>query len=403
MSSDPQGLRGLAPFFAAFLALGVGLSFFGPALPTLRDQTGSTIAQIGLVFAAQSVGGLLGSIAAGRLYRRFGGPHLIAVAVFALAAALALTALATELVVVIALGAVLGLGAGTMDVGANTYVPTVVEPAALVSSMNALHLGFAIGAVATPLLIGLSIAVTDGLGLACAVFGGVLALLGVVLWRRDRATAAAHAAAQHEEAGPSPAAWRLALVAMFFLLYVGLEVCFAGWIATYADELGLGAGWPTILTTVFWAGFLVGRLLMVWRGDRFPTGRVLWVSVVTSTMLAVAIAGLGAQAVAVAVACALFGIVIAPQFPTMLAHLHRVVPLTGTVTAWCIAGSAVGGLVLPPLLGALLESVGAAALPWTVAAAAVASGVALALVDRFTLAGPQLRPESASIAGAASP
>ena len=69
------------PYFAAFLALGVALSFFGPALPTLRDQTGATLGQLGLVFAAQSVGGLVGSIVAGRLYRRLGGPHLIAIAV----------------------------------------------------------------------------------------------------------------------------------------------------------------------------------------------------------------------------------------------------------------------------------------------------------------------------------
>src|SRR4051812_15618351 len=32
-----EGNRALAPYFASFLALGVGLSFFGPALPTLRD------------------------------------------------------------------------------------------------------------------------------------------------------------------------------------------------------------------------------------------------------------------------------------------------------------------------------------------------------------------------------
>ena len=61
----------------------------------------------------------------------------------------------------------------------------------------------------------------------------------------------------------------------------------------------------------------------------------------------------------VLVGSAAFGAAIAPQFPTMLAHLHRGVPLTGTVTAWCIAGSAVGGLLLPPLIGALFDSVGA--------------------------------------------
>ena len=80
MPTPLRASRPLGPYFAAFLALGVALSFFGPALPTLRDQTGATLGQLGLVFAAQSVGGLVGSIVAGRLYRRLGGPHLIAIA-----------------------------------------------------------------------------------------------------------------------------------------------------------------------------------------------------------------------------------------------------------------------------------------------------------------------------------
>src|SRR5690349_13498422 len=360
-------MRPMAPYFAAFLALGVALSFFGPALPTLRDQTGATLGQLGLVFAAQSVGGLVGSIVAGRLYRRLGGPHLIAVAVFVLAVSIALIATVGELALVVVLGALMGLGAGTMDVSANTVAPTLVEPGDLVGSMNALHMCFAIGALCTPLVVGVSVALTDGLGLACAVFGVALVALGITLWRRDRADGARRAAEQHEEAGPTPAAWRLAVVATFFLLYVGLEVCFAGWVATYAHELDLGAAWGTAFTATFWGGFLAGRLFMAWRGERLDTGLVLWVSVVAATAIAVGIAVVGAVPVAVLLGSAAFGAAIAPQFPTMLAHLHRTIPLTGTVTAWCIAGAAVGGLLLPPLIGTLFDAVGAAALPWTIA------------------------------------
>jgi fucose permease len=390
----------MGPYLASFLALGVGLSFFGPALPTLRDQTGATLGALGLVFAAQSVGGLVGSIVAGRLYRRLGGPHLIAIAVLLLAVSIALLAVAGELALVIALGALMGLGAGTMDVSANTVAPTLVDPDALVASMNALHMCFAIGALGTPLVVGLSVALTDGLGLACAVFGVALVALGVTLWRRDRADGARRAAEQHEEAGPTPAAWRLAVVASFFLLYVGLEVCFAGWIATYADELDLGSGWGTAFTATFWGGFLLGRLLMTWRGERIETGRVLWVSVIAATVIAVLIAVVGAAPVAVLFGSAAFGAAIAPQFPTMLAHLHRSVPLTGTVTSWCIAGAAVGGLILPPLIGTLFDSVGAAALPWTIAVSSVASAVVLFATDRWALAFGPTAPAAADAAPA---
>jgi fucose permease len=376
----------MGPYLAAFLALGVALSFFGPALPTLRDQTGATLGELGLVFAAQSIGGLVGSIVAGHVYRRLGGPHLIAIAVFVLAVSIGLLATVGELALVVALGALMGLGAGTMDVSANTVAPTLVDADDLVSSMNALHMCFAIGALATPLVVGLSVALTDGLGLACGVFGVALVALGVTLWQRDRADGARRAAEQHAEAGPTPAAWRLAIVASFFLLYVGLEVCFAGWVATYAHELGLAAAWGTAFTAIFWGGFLAGRLLMAWRGERLDTGRVLWASVVAATVIATGLAIVGGAPVAVLVGSAAFGAAIAPQFPTMLAHLHRSVPLTGTVTAWCIAGSAVGGLAIPPLIGTLFDRVGASALPWTIAAASVGSAVVLFATDRWALA-----------------
>ena len=70
----------------------------------------------------------------------------------------------------------------------------------------------------------------------------------------------------------------------------------------------------------------------------------------------------------------------------MLAHLHRTIPLTGTVTAWCIAGAAVGGLILPPLIGALFDAVGAAALPWAIAVSSVLSATVLFATDRYALA-----------------
>ena len=385
MPFDRERWRPIGPYFGAFLGLGVAISFFGPALPELRRQTGSTIGAMGWVFSAQSIGGLIGSLVAGRLYRTVGGRHLVALALAGFAGAMALVAIPSQLLVVVALGAVIGFGAGCIDVGANTILPSVVDPDTVVSSMNALHMCFAVGALLAPLIVGASLSTTDSLGPACALFALGIAALAAALWFGDRHGAARQAAADHEEHGPAPDRWRLALVGLFFLLYVGLEIGFAGWIATYSNELGLGSGWATGLTAGFWAGFLGGRVFMVVWGDRVQTGRVLAWSVGGATALAVVIALVGARSGPLLVASVLFGAVIAPQFPTMLAHLHRVVPLTGPVTAWCIAGSAVGGLILPPLIGALLDSVGTGALPWTIAAASAASGVVVFAIDRWAL------------------
>ena len=146
------------------------------------------------------------------------------------------------------------------------------------------------GVTRTPIIIGISLRTTDSLGPACAVFARdpqhSPGCCGSVIDTGPRE----QAAADHHEHGPTPDWWRLALVGLFFLLYVGLEIGFAGWIATYSDELGLGSGWATGLTAAFWAGFLGGRLAMVWRGDNIDTGNVLRWSIGAATVLAVAVA-----------------------------------------------------------------------------------------------------------------
>ena len=364
------------------------MSFLGPALPELRHQTGSTVGEMGIAFSAQSLGGLIGSIVAGRVFRRFGGRHLMAVSLGAFAVAILVVPGASELGFVVIAGAVIGFGAGSVDVGGNTVVSGLVAPERLVSSINALHMSFAVGAVIAPLVVGISLSATDSLWPACAAFAAGTGAVACTLWFGDRAGSARQAADDHAQRGVAPERWRLALVALFFLLYVGLEIGFAGWIATYSDELGLGSGWATGLTVAFWVGFLLGRIAMVWRGDRIATGRILGWSVGVATLLAVGVAAAGSRTIPLLVLSVLFGAVIAPQFPTMLAHLHHVVPLSGVVTAWCIAGAALGGLLLPPLIGALLDSVGTGALPWTIAAASAASGVVVFAIDRWALAIP---------------
>ena len=52
------------------------------------------------------------------------------------------------------------------------------------------------------------------------------------------------------------------MISVFFVLYVGVELGFSGWVYTYARGSGHrrsnGAAW---LTATFWAFFALGRLL----------------------------------------------------------------------------------------------------------------------------------------------
>ena len=56
------------PYLSSFVSIGFALTFLGPALTYLRERTGSTTGEIAVLFVAQSIGYLCGSLFSGRFY-----------------------------------------------------------------------------------------------------------------------------------------------------------------------------------------------------------------------------------------------------------------------------------------------------------------------------------------------
>ncbi|MEY3817497.1 MAG: hypothetical protein RIT00_222, partial [Actinomycetota bacterium] len=56
---------------------------------------------------------------------------------------------------------------------------------------------------------------------------------------------------------------QIALIVMFFLAYVALEVVFVTWIYTYGVKTGLSKTEAAILTSTYWIGFMLGRFATV--------------------------------------------------------------------------------------------------------------------------------------------
>ena len=65
-------------YYAAFIALGLIGSLLGPSLTGLAKNTGVHLDQISILFTARSLGYLLGSLLAGRVYDRRPGNKLMA-------------------------------------------------------------------------------------------------------------------------------------------------------------------------------------------------------------------------------------------------------------------------------------------------------------------------------------
>jgi fucose permease len=339
-------------YLATFLVVGFSLSILGPALTELRARTGSDIADIGILFVGQSFGYIAGSLFGGRLYDRFDGHRVAGGSLVVMAIGLAVLPQFDHRIGLFVAVAVLGTGAATLDIGINTLLLWQLESASG-RAMNMLHLCFGIGALSAPLLVHAS--------LDLSVQGAAVLCLALAVWLAAVPAPSAPPAREEQTVHSRP---MLAVLSTFFLLYVGLEVGFAGWVQTYGEEIRFSELAATWLTTTFWIGFTVGRLLASALGHRVRP-KVLLIASCSLTIVAalVLIAGDGRSA-PVWAGAALMGLATAPQFPVMLTYLERRIRVTGTATAWFVGGAGVGGLIFPWLIGRWFDARGATTLPW---------------------------------------
>jgi hypothetical protein len=126
------------------------------------------------------------------------------------------------------------------------------------------------------------------------------------------------------------------VISVFFVLSVGVELGFSGWVYAYAQELDIGgrngAAW---LTATFWGFFALGRLIGIPLAAVVPPRRMLF-GACTLTVAAAALLVAAGGGQLVWVGTALLGIGLAPQFATMIAFAERHVAITGTATSWFI-------------------------------------------------------------------
>jgi fucose permease len=378
----------VAAYLGAFVFLGMALSVAGPALPHLRERAGVGIGASGFVLAGQSLGYILGSLAAGRRYDNGHGHRLLLGAgLVAVAAVTALTS-TSELWMVVVVFAVIGFSSAAVDVGGNTLIVWSQPADRVGSTLNALHLCFGIGALSTPLIVAASLGWTDHLTLVAAVMA--ISLISVAMLLRNTDQPVRRAATHHDQIDTPVSHPAFVLLCVFFFLYVGAEVTFAGWVSTYADEIHLGGKYgPRILASVFWAGFAFGRVVAIWLTRRMMLSAMLIgscsMAVVATFVLAI---GDGSEAIVWA-ATGVIGFTLGPQYATMLAFGDDRLRLSASSTSLIIASSGVGGLLLPIGTGWILDRGGASLLPWAVGVACVAT---TAVVIAVIVVGAQRPP-----------
>ena len=340
----------------------------GPSLSTLRERTGSSISEIGSLFLALQLGFIIGSVVAGRILDRFDGHRVYATGFILVAGALMAVPMAASLTALWFVMVAIGMASSLSDVTANTLLMWHLGEH-VGRAMNLLHFSFGVGALVAPVIVAFGVD-------AAARLGGVVALV-MAVW----ALGVSSPIAPHVRRDDQSTATRrvLAIAAVFFFVYVGVEIGFAGWIHTYAGEVGFSSRGATLMTTGFWISFTGGRLMSAWVSGRIRP-KVVMVASGTATVLAAVILVVSqGGATGMWIGAVMMGLATAPQFPVMIAYLERRIQLSGSDTSWFMTAAGMGGLAFPYFIGQMIDAAGTAIFPWIVLGLAV---VAMAAFTR---------------------
>lgn len=355
--------RALLVSFALYVTLGLPDGVLGTVWPSLRDSFGRSDGSFGLLIVCSAVGYTLASVGSGHLTQHFSTGLVLRNSTFTAVVGLGVVSLAPSWWISMIGFAVLGAGWGLSDAVVNAWMALTQG----VREMGLLHAAYGVGAFLGPFLAAPFVA--DGnlwRGPFVVVGGlGIVLVAGIASVRRGFDSAPV----SFEVAGsPAPvrgSAMLLALLIVWFSIYVGIEVTVGQWSYTLLTE---SRDYPGItaaaLVAGFWGGVMLGRLLLAGFGNRVPPERVL-AAAIGGAVLGIMFFWVDPVGVG---ACALpfIGLSLAAMFPLVIGR--TAVYLGGAqaarVVGYQIAASSVGFVILPASVGVLADYHGVdAALP----------------------------------------
>lgn len=342
-------------YYISFIALGLTSAALGPTIPGLAEHTRTSLSQISFLFTADSLGYLLGSLLGSRLYDRMPGHRVQVIALLITVAMLALIPIVPLLWLLIAIMIVFGFAKSMVDVGGNTLLVWVHRDR-VAPFMNGLHLFFGVGAFLCPVIIAQAVLLSGNILWAYWALAVLLVPVIVYLGRLPSPPIqAGHRDGQEARVNY----WLVTLIILFFFLNVGAEGSFGGWVFTYAKALNLANDvTAAYLTSAFWGGLTVGRLIAIPVSVRVHPRWMLLADVIGCIASLLLIVFTKASFTAAWIAAVGFGMFMASVFPTTITLAERYLPINGRVTGLFFVGSSTGSMFFPWLIGQLFEPAG---------------------------------------------
>ncbi|MGB4595391.1 MAG: MFS transporter [Anaerolineaceae bacterium] len=357
--------------FIAFIALGMPDGLLGVGWPTIRADFGIPLDAIGMLLFASLAGYLTSSFFSGAILRRWNVGKVLIVSCMVSGVGLVGYTLVPQWWMMVSLGVLAGLGAGTIDAGLNAYVANHFGP----GLMQWLHASYGIGVTTGPLLMTYFVTQAAQWRSAYLVVGGFQLVLSIVfvltlpLWAANEKPKTIEQAqtipvekTRLFQTLRTPEVW---LSGALFFLYVGSEVMLGTWTFSLLTEArGVTPELAGLFAGSYWFSFTIGRVLAGLVTRKLRIERLVFGSLmvaVAGAVLLVATSNPWASLVAVA----LIGFAFAPIFPGFVTGTARRVGQKhhDNAIGIQIAIGGIGGSALTSLVGVLARRFGLEVMP----------------------------------------
>ncbi|KAH9847458.1 major facilitator superfamily domain-containing protein [Lenzites betulinus] len=346
----------------------------GPMLPRIQEKYNIGFAAVSLIFVFAATGFLSGAIVNVFLTDRLGFGKVLVLGSLCQIGAYALLIPAGPFPLMCFAYLVIGLTLAVQAAQATGYVASLKKNSN--AKMGFLHGSYGLGALISPLVATELAKSAKYWSFHYIISAGFYVANTAVLWyvfrgKRQGEIMEAEGETSSESEGVNSNKFRQMMgnkdvhfLSVFSLIYVGIEVTMGGWSVTYLLEQRHGSSSSGYISSGFFGGLMLGRVLLLWFNKKIGERRALFLYAVLVIGLEITVWVIPSL-IENAVAVALVGLLLGPMWPILMNHCTTVLPRwLLTACAGYIAGAGqAGSAVLPFITGLLASKFGITTLP----------------------------------------
>ncbi|RJE83921.1 MFS transporter [Paenibacillus sp. 1011MAR3C5] len=359
--------------YLAFISLGLPDSMLGSAWPVMRLDMDASLGTAGVLSMVIAACTIVSSLLSGTVLRLYGTGKVTLVSCMLTAGALVGFSWSPSLIWFVLFAIPLGLGAGSVDAGLNSYVAAHYKA----HHMSWLHCFWGVGASLGPIIMA-SFMAGDNLmwRQGYLAVAGIQFLLVIILFvtlplwdkvaKSSKMARDDHDAPDQREEGATTASgtvksWRVRgvnLALLTFLFYSGVEASVGLWGSSFLVNMkDLPASTAAQWVSLFYVGITVGRMLTGFITFKVNNRMLIrygqWIALAGTLLLILPL-----PSIVSLVGLMVIGLGLAPIFPCML---HETPARFGkghapSIIGYQMAAAYTGTTLVPPFLGLLASN-----------------------------------------------